>query len=74
MASLALMVSLLFMGILIIGPVVRLVNTFLPSIIANLLSIVCIVYGSWWLFMVPTFIRWIGLWPIYCGWVAWKKD
>jgi hypothetical protein len=77
MASLALIVALIFLGLLIIGPTVVLLNkiAIIPKFIIWLLAIFSIFYGLWWIFIVVTPIRWIGLLPIYCGWLAIKtKD
>lgn len=77
MASLALIVAFIFLGMIFFGPLVLLLNkiNILPRIIIQLLSIICIVYGLWWILILVTPIRWLGLFPIYCGWLAIKtKD
>lgn len=72
MASLALLVAQIFLGLLIIGPLVVLLSKIavMPKFIIWLLAIFSIFYGIWWILIVVTPIRWIGLLPIYCGWIT----
>jgi hypothetical protein len=74
MASLALLVAFIFLGMIFCGPLVLLLNrvNILPRIIIQLLSTICIIYGFWWIITLVTPIRWLGLLPIYCGWLAIK--
>lgn len=72
MASLALLVSILLFGVLLSGPIVYCLSKIkiIPHIIIFLLSIITIMIGLWWLFIVPTPIRFIGLFSAYLGWLA----
>jgi hypothetical protein len=74
MASLAFIVAILFLGIILCGPTLLLLNKVVkpPKVITDFLSSLCILYGIWWIFVVVTPIRWIGLIPIYCGYLTIK--
>jgi hypothetical protein len=74
MASLALMVALLFLILIICGPILLILNkiNIFPKAIIDFLAVLCILYGIWWIFIVVTPIRWIGLMPAYCGYLAIK--
>jgi hypothetical protein len=76
-ASLAIIVSIIFLTMMLFGPLVLLLSkiNILPTIIIQLLSVVCILYGFWWIITLVTPIRWLGLLPIYCAYLATKpKD
>jgi hypothetical protein len=77
MASLAIIVSIIFLFMILIGPSVLLLDKLkiLPKIIIQFLSVICTVCGLWWIFTLVTPIRWLGLFPIYCAYLATKpKD
>jgi len=75
MASLALLVAIIFLGMILVGPLLLLINklNIFPKIIIQLLSIICAVYGLWWICTLITPIRWLGLLPIYCAYLATKS-
>jgi hypothetical protein len=75
MASLALLVAIIFLGMILIGPLLLLINklNIFPKTIIQLLSVVCAIYGLWWIFTLITPIRWLGLLPIYCAYLATKS-
>ena len=69
MASLALIVSLIFLAVLLIGPLSILVShiRFIPNFIAYLFGILSIVVGMWWFLLPTTGIRYLGIIPVFCG-------
>jgi len=75
MASLALVVTLIFLGMVFFGPIVLLLSkiNILPHILIQFLSILCVIYGLWWIITLVTPIRWLGLLPIYCAYLAIKS-
>ena len=75
MASLALLVAIIFLGMILVGPLLLLINklNIFPKIIIQLLSVVCAIYGLWWTLTLVTPIRWLGLLPIYCAYIATKS-
>jgi hypothetical protein len=75
MASLALLVTIIFLGMLLFGPLLLLLNklNIFPKIIIQFLSIICAIYGLWWIITLVTPIRWLGLFPIYCAYLAIKS-
>lgn len=73
MASLALVVSIIFLFVLLIGPLTYLLSRVgCPSLVIYLSSIVSISIGLWFcLTGIP--IWYIGLIPIYCGYLSIKR-
>ena len=69
MASLALVVTLMFLGILFVGPIIYVVCLlpFLPKLLKQLLAIISIGLGIYWLFLPVSVMRLIGLLPVFCG-------
>ena len=63
MASLALIVSLIFLSSILIGPLSYILSLFswMPKFIKYLLAIVCIVCGAWALFIPVPLFRILGL-------------
>jgi hypothetical protein len=74
-ASLALLVTIIFLGMILFGPLLLLINklNIFPKTIIQLLSVVCAIYGLWWTLTLVTPIRWLGLLPIYCAYLATKS-
>lgn len=72
MASLALIVAILFLFVLISGPLVYILSKFkfIPRILIIIISIPIILFGLWWTFIVPTPIRFIGLFSAYLAWLS----
>jgi hypothetical protein len=72
MASLALIVSVLFLAVLLFGPIVILLKkiNILPEFIIKILGIFCIFAGVWWFTITIFPIRFIGLIPAYCGYLV----
>jgi hypothetical protein len=72
-ASLAIIVSLIFLVVLLLGPTTYLLSrfNFVPQFIIWIMGIFCIVIGIWWFFVLPVnIIRFIGLLTAYLGWLA----
>ena len=75
MASLAIIVSLIFLVTILIGPICYLICSFkwMPFWIVYLLSALSIFVGIWWLILPINFIRFLGLLPIYCAYLSIKR-
>jgi hypothetical protein len=71
MASLALLVGLIFLSVLLIGPISIFTCRFkfVPNFIAYVLAIVNIVLGMWWFLLPITAIRYVGIIPVFCGYM-----
>jgi hypothetical protein len=69
MASLALLVSIIFLSVLIIGPISYLLSSFpwMPNLIKWIMAIVCIFIGGWVCFLPIPFLRALGLIDIGIG-------
>jgi hypothetical protein len=69
MASLALVVSLLFLLVLLIGPTVYILSLFhwMPNVLIYLLGIMCVLIGIWWVSLPLPMIRYYGLVDIIIG-------
>ena len=69
MASLALMVAIIFLGVLLIGPIGVGIShiKFIPNFIAYLFAILSILVGMWWFLLPTTGIRYLGIIPVFCG-------
>lgn len=63
MASLALIVSLIFLSLIIIGPLSYIISSFdwVPKILKYLLAIICIVVGLWAIFIPVPLFKVLGL-------------
>lgn len=73
MASLALAASLVVLSVLLSGPITYLLARIgTPSFIVYICSIFCIVLGLWFC-TIALPIWYIGLLPIYCGYVSIKR-
>jgi hypothetical protein len=72
MASLALIVSLIFLFVLFIGPITYLLSysRYIPNIIIYLLGIACVLIGLWWLFLPIPMIKYYGLIDMFFGYKA----
>lgn len=69
MASLALLASLVFIIVLLIGPVsytISLLN-WMPKVITYLLGLACILVGIWWFLLPIPAIRYYGLLDAFLG-------
>lgn len=75
MASLALIVGLIFLVVLLSGPTIFFISKYhlLPRIIVQILAIATICLGLWWTTIVVTPIRLLGLLTAYLGWRAIKN-
>ena len=73
MASLALAASVIMIFIVLVGPFTVLLSRIgTPSFIVYIFSIVSILSGIWFIsIFLP--IWYIGLFPIYCGYISIKK-
>lgn len=69
MASLALMVGLIFLGILLIGPISVGIShlQFVPNAIAYLFAMFSIIAGMWWFLLPTSAVRYLGIIPVFCG-------
>ena len=69
MASLAILVSLIFIFVIIIGPLSYLLSLFdwMPRFIVWLLGLSCIFIGVWWFLLPIPAIRYYGLVDIFIG-------
>lgn len=69
MASLALIVSLIFLSVLIIGPLSYLISCFswMPKLIVWLLAILTIIIGLWSIFIPVPLFRILGLMDLAIG-------
>jgi hypothetical protein len=73
MTSLALLVSLIFLSIVLLGPATFLLSKsrFIPSFIIWIMGLFCIVLGIWWFFIFSlNIIGFFGLLTAYLGWLA----
>lgn len=73
MASLALLVSLIFLSIVLLGPATFLLSKskFIPSFIIWIMGLFSIVLGIWWFLILPlNIIGFLGLFTAYLGWLA----
>lgn len=70
MASLALAASIVVLSVLLIGPITYLLARFnAPSFVVYIFSILSIVLGLWFC-SIALPIWYMGLFPIYCGYVS----
>lgn len=72
MASLAIIVSLIFLLVICSGPIVYLIarlNIF-PKILVDFICLLTIAIGLWWTIIIPTFVRFFGLLTILLAWKA----
>jgi cadmium resistance protein CadD (predicted permease) len=69
MASLALLVSLIFLVVLFSGPLLYVIYKLdiLPSFLLYILSILTIAIGTWWFLLPIPAVRFLGLVPIFIG-------
>jgi hypothetical protein len=73
MASLALLASLVFLFIVLLGPATFLLSKsrFVPSFVVWIMGLFCIVLGIWWFFILPfNIIGFFGILTAYLGWMA----
>jgi hypothetical protein len=72
MASLALAASIVFLGVLIIGPITYILSLFhwIPDLLILIIALLCIAVGIWWLLLPIPFIKYYGLVDIFCGYKA----
>lgn len=69
MASLALLVSLIFIIVLLIGPLSYVLSLFdwMPRFIVWVLGLSCIFVGIWWFLLPIPAIRYYGLVDVFIG-------
>lgn len=72
MASLALLVSLIFLTVIFSGPIVFILSKYsvLPKTIIQLLSLLTIILGLWWFTITIMPVNFMGLLTAYFGWRA----
>lgn len=72
MASLALLVTILFFATILSGPLAFFLSkiNIIPKIIVYIIAIFSIILGLWWVIVVPTFIRYLGLLSVLLGYAA----
>jgi len=75
MEGLALIAAVLFLSVLISGPIayVAALIQFIPQLIVSTLAIFAIFVGFYWAFLPIGPMRFVGAWPIYCGFCALSK-
>lgn len=76
MGSLALMAGLIFLVVLISGPLVLLLSRlpFIPRWLTNILGVLTIFVGVWWFLLPISVIRYVGLITALLGFYSLKKD
>jgi hypothetical protein len=72
MASLALIVGIIFLIVVLSGPILYIIAkiNILPYFIIDILAVIVLGLGLWWAFIIPTFIRFLGLLTALLGWKA----
>lgn len=72
MASLALMVAMLFIAVILSGPLSFLLSKIkiVPKIVVYIVATFSICIGLWWVIVVPTVIRYLGLLSTLLGYAA----
>lgn len=72
MASLALLVALMFIVVALLGPATWLLSKsrFIPTFIIWVMGLLSIGIGMYWFFLPVNFLRFFGLLTAYLGWVA----
>jgi hypothetical protein len=73
MASLAILASLVFLSVVLLGPATFLLSKsrFIPSFVIWIMGLFCIIIGIWWFFVLPlNIIRFFGILTAYLGWLA----
>lgn len=72
MASLALLVALMFLFVVLLGPATWLLSKsrFIPRFIIYIMGFLSIVIGIYWCFLPVNLLRFFGLLTAYLGWVA----
>lgn len=72
MASLALVVTILFLVVLFSGPIIYFIAKYkiLPKVIVQILSCFVCFIGLWWFFTLPTFVGLLGILTTFLGWKA----
>lgn len=72
MASLALLVALMFLFVVLLGPATWLLSKsrFIPRFVIYIMGFLSIVIGIYWCFLPVNLLRFFGLLTAYLGWVA----
>lgn len=72
MASLALLVSLMFLVVVLLGPLTWLLSrsVYIPEFIIWILGLLSIGIGIYWFFLPVSFLKFFGLFTAYLGWLA----
>lgn len=73
MASLALLVSLIFLSILILGPLALIFSYFKMKILASIFGVLAILVGGYWCCFGPFPISIVGGVSLICGAVTLNK-
>lgn len=69
MVGLALIVGIIFLTVILSGPLVLILSyiKFIPTLVIDILSLLTILLGIWWIFTLTTSVGFFGLVPIICG-------
>lgn len=72
MASLALFASIIFISVILIGPLTYILSlfTWMPKMIVWILGLGSIIIGIWWMLLPIPAIKYYGLVDIFCGYKA----
>jgi len=72
MASLALLVTLIFLFVALLGPATWLLSKsrFIPRFIIYIMGILSILIGIYWCFLPVNLLKVFGLLTAYLGWIA----
>lgn len=75
MASLALIAGLIFLLVLVSGPLVFLLSktSFVPKWITNILAVLTIFIGVWWFLLPISIVRYIGIITALLGFYSLRK-
>lgn len=75
MFSLALIVGLIFIAVLVVGPLCYLLSSFawMPKSIVYILGICTILIGLWWFMLPISVVRYVGLIDILFGYWSIQK-
>jgi hypothetical protein len=72
MASLALLVTLMFLFVVLLGPATFLLSksVYIPRFIIWILGLLSVGVGFYWFFLPVNFLKFFGLLTAYLGWLA----
>jgi hypothetical protein len=75
MASLAILVTLMFLTTLFIGPICYIICSFkwMPKWIVILFSLMTAIVGFWWIMLPINLMRLLAIIPLYCAYLSLKN-